>query len=508
MLNDELRRSLTERQAPLEMSRDEFRKAGHQLVDQIAEFLETLPDRKVVETKSVADIKALVGSASLPHNGTDATDLLRETTELLARHSLFNGHPGFWGYITSSAAPIGVLGDFLASAMNQNVGAWQLAPVATEIELQTIRWIADFIGYPQSCGGLMVSGGNMANFVGFLAGQRSRTPWNLRKEGIQNTGARLRVYCSDATHTWVQKAADLFGLGTDAIGWVQSDFDQRMDVDKLGEQIRTDVNGGCTPLLVVASAGTVATGAVDPIGEIADLCDKHNLWLHVDGAYGAMATSVPGAAQDLKAISRADSVALDPHKWLYAPLEAGCTLVKNPQDLPDTFSFHPDYYKFDVPGEDPATNFYEFGLQNSRGFRALKVWLAFKQVGVDAFIDMIHEDILLAQAMYEAVQNHPQLEALTCHLSITTFRYVPDDMVESRDEHLDYLNTLNEALLTRLQQEGEMFVSNAVLKGIYALRACIVNFRTTLRHVEELPHLVARIGRQVDAELRKANAGA
>lgn len=506
MLNDDTKRSLTDRQAPLEMSAIEFREAGHQLVDQIAELLETLPDRKVVETKSVADIKALVGDASLPHNGTDTAALLRETTELLAEYSLFNGHPSFWGYITSSAAPIGILGDFLASAMNQNVGAWQLAPVATEIELQTVRWIADFIGYPQSCGGLMVSGGNMANFVGFLAGQRSRTPWNLRKEGIQNADVSLRVYCSDATHTWVQKAADLFGLGTDAIRWIPSDFDQRMDVDKLDEQIRTDVSSGLTPLLVVASAGTVATGAVDPIGLIADVCEKHNLWLHVDGAYGAMATSVPGASPDLKAIRRADSVALDPHKWLYAPLEAGCTLIKNPQDLPDTFSFHPDYYKFDVQGEDPATNFYEFGLQNSRGFRALKVWLAFKQVGANAFIDMIRDDILLAQAMYDAVQKHPHLEALTCHLSITTFRYVPDDLIESKDEQLDYLNSLNEALLTRLQEEGDMFVSNAVLKGVFALRACIVNFRTTLTQVEELPHLVSRIGQRVDAELREANA--
>lgn len=502
MASDNSREALINRNAPLEMTGSEFRQAGYQLVDEIATFLETLPDRKVVETQSVTEIKSLVGVAPLPQSGTDATGLLKETTKLLADHSLFNGHPSFWGYVTSSAAPIGILGDFLASAMNQNVGAWQLSPVATEIELQTIRWIAEFIGYPKDCGGLMVSGGNMANFIGFLAGRKSRSPWDIRKEGLQNADTSLRVYCSDATHTWVHKAADLFGLGTDAIRWIPSDFDQHMDIEKLEQQIKADLELGFTPLLVAASAGTVATGAVDPINAIADLCEKHDLWLHVDGAYGAMAAALPDAHSDLKAISRADSVALDPHKWLYAPLEAGCTLVRNPQDLPDTFAFHPDYYQFDLEGDQPPTNFYELGLQNSRGFRALKVWLAFKQVGAQAFVDMIRQDILLAQAMQAVVNDHPELEALTCNLSITTFRYVPEDLSDSKDGQLVHLNQLNEKLLTRLQEEGDVFLSNAVLHGVYALRACIVNFRTTLTHVEELPHLIVKIGRQIDGELR------
>lgn len=502
MASENSREALTNRNVPLEMSGIEFRKAGYQLVDEIAAFLESLADRKVVETQSVANVKSLVGNETLPQTGTDATRLLKDTTKLLVDHSLFNGHPSFWGYVTSSPAPIGILGDFLASAMNQNVGAWQLSPVATEIELQTIRWIAEFIGYPNDCGGLMVSGGNMANFIGFLAGRKSRSPWNIRKEGIQNADTSLRVYCSDATHTWMHKAADLFGLGTDAIRWIPSDFDQHMDVEKLEQQIKADLELGFTPLLVAASAGTVATGAIDPIERIADICEKHDLWLHVDGAYGAMAAALPDASADLKAIKRADSVALDPHKWLYAPLEAGCTLVRNPQDLPDTFSFHPDYYQFDLEGDQPPTNFYELGLQNSRGFRALKVWLAFKQVGAQAFIEMIRQDILLAQAMKAVVNDHAELEALTCHLSITTFRYVPEDLVGTKDEQLDYLNQLNEKLLTQLQKEGDVFVSNAVLHGVYALRACIVNFRTTLTHVDELPHLVVRIGRQIDGERR------
>lgn len=498
--------SLNDRRAALEMTAIEFRKAGYQLVDEIAEFLESLPKRKVVETKSVTEIKHLLGNDSLPASGMDTHKLLRETTKLLVDHSLFNGNPRFWGYVTSSAAPIGILGDFLASAMNQNVGAWQLAPMASEIEAQTIRWIAELIHYNTDCGGLMVSGGNMANFVGFLAGRKSKTPWDVRQEGLQEREAKLRVYCSDATHTWVHKAADLFGLGTKAIRWIPSDKDQQMEVDKLDAQIEADIQLGFIPLLVAASAGTVSTGAVDPIHAIADICERRQIWLHVDGAYGAMAAALPEARDDLKAITRADSIALDPHKWLYSPIEAACTLVRNARDLPDTFAFHPDYYQFDIKGEQPPTNYYELGPQNTRGFRALKVWLAFRQVGGTAFIEMIRQDIQLARAMMEAVSAHPDLEAFTCHLSITTFRFVPEDLADEAAEKQEYLNQLNEAVLNQLQEEGELFISNAVLQGVYVLRACIVNFRTTLKDVQMLPGIVSRIGRELDAKLRTQSA--
>jgi aromatic-L-amino-acid/L-tryptophan decarboxylase len=502
MKTENVKYDLSDRNSPLEMSPIEFRQAGYQLVDEIASFLETLPTGKVTTHPTVPEVKEALGDDPLPKQGMDSRELLTETINLLVKHSLFNGHPRFWGYVTSSAAPIGTLGDFLASAINSNVGAWQLSPMASEIEAQTIRWIAEFVGYPSDCGGLMVSGGNMANFVGFLAGRKSKTPWDIRKEGLQNHSQQLRVYCSDATHTWVHKAADLFGLGTDAIRWIPCDRNQLMDVQKLEQQIEADLKDDFIPILVAASAGTVATGAVDPINAIADLCAKYKLWLHIDGAYGAMAAALPEASEDLKAIKRADSVALDPHKWLYSPLEAGCTLVRKAQDLPDTFSFHPDYYQFDLDGDQPPTNYYELGLQNSRGFRALKVWLAFRQVGASAFVHMIRQDIQLAQAMMVAVIKYEELEAFTCQLSITTFRFVPKDLNSTKETHLEYLNQLNETLLNQLQKEGEVFVSNAVLQGTYVLRACIVNFRTTLKDVDLLPEIVLRIGRELDKKQR------
>jgi len=433
----------------------------------------------------------------------DAGPLLERTARLLFDHSLFNGHPRFFGYITAPPAPIGILGDFLAAAVNPNVGAWTLSPAATEIESQTVRWIAELIGYPADCGGLLVSGGNMANFVCFMAARAAKAGWNVREQGFAGEpGRRLRVYASAETHTWIQKAADLGGLGTAAIRWIPTDASLRMDVGALRRKIDADTAAGETPLLVVGTAGSVSTGAVDPLREIGALCKEYGIWFHVDGAYGGFAAALPEAPDDLHGLSLADSVAVDPHKWLYAPLEAGCALVRDQDALRAAFAYHPPYYHF----EERATNYVDYGPQNSRGFRALKVWLAMRQVGATGYRRMIADDIRLSQAMAEAVGRHAELELTTQELSITTFRYVPRDLRSqvggpAVEPHLD---ALNRELLDRLQRGGEAFVSNAVVGGRYLLRACIVNFHTARADVEALPEIVARIGRAIDAELRPA----
>ena len=491
---------MTNRVSPLEMSAGEFRTAGHRLIDQIAEWLDAMPRGPVVRNESPADVRHALGSdCGLPESGADAQSLLDEAAKLVFDHSLFNGHPRFFGYITSSPAPIGALGDLLASAVNQNVGAWRLSPMATEIEAQTIRWLAEFIGFPSACGGLLVSGGNMANFVCFLAA-RAAASADVRTRGLQAVSARLRVYASAETHTWIQKAADLFGLGTDAIRWIGADAEQRMDVGALDNQIAADLAVGDRPFLVVGTAGSVGTGAVDPLAEIAALCRRHKIWFHVDGAYGALAARVPEAPESLLALSDADSVAVDPHKWLYVPVEAGCALVRRPDDLLRAFSYHPGYYHFD----QDVTNYFEYGPQNSRGFRALKVWLALRQVGRAGYVKMIAEDMRLAKMLHALVERHPDFEAMTHHLSITTFRYVPRDVsAEQRTPEIEeYLQRLNQALLTRVELSGEAFLSNAIVGGRFALRACIVNFRTSADDIEALPQLLARIGDETDRELR------
>jgi len=492
--------TLRGRTAPLDMTAADFRTAGHRLVDQIAGWLDTLASGRVTHDESPADVRdALRADRGLPETGMDAQALLDEAAQLLFDHSLFNGHPRFFGYITSSPAPIGALGDLLASAINQNVGAWRLSPMATEIEAQTVRWIAELTGFPAGCGGLLVSGGNMANFVCFLAARAAKAP-ETRTGGLRAGSGPLLAYGSMETHTWIQKAADLFGLGTDAIRWIPIDAEQRMDVAALEQQIAIDRNNGGVPFLVVGTAGSVGTGVVDPLPDIAAVCRRHDIWFHVDGAYGALAARVPGAPDGLRALGDADSVAVDPHKWLYAPLEAGCVLVRRPDDLLRAFSYHPSYYNFD----HEVTNYFDYGPQNSRGFRALKVWLALRQVGLAGYLAMIGDDMRLARQLHTLVQQHPDFEAMTQHLSITTFRYVPRDLrpVAPTAETETYLQRLNQELLTRVERSGEAFLSTATVNGRFALRACIVNFRTSLADIEALLPLLARLGRDADRALR------
>ena len=501
--------ALRYRIAPLEMTPSEFRKAGYRLIDQVAELLCTLPERPVAPNESSTALRALLGSHSLPEQGRDASSLLDEAVDLLFDHSVFNGHPRFMGFITSSAAPIGALGDLLATAVNPNVGASLLAPMATEIEAQVVRWIAEMIGYPGDCGGLLVSGGTMANFVCFLAARKAKADWDVRTGGMNaEKSRRLRVYTSSETHTWIQKATDMFGLGTDAIRWIPADEALRMDTTVLRTKIQEDREAGDLPFLVIGTAGTVSTGAVDPLPELAAICREYGLWFHVDGAYGALAAILlddkeHAVPPDLRGIREADSVALDPHKWLYAPLEAGCALVRTPELLRDAFSYHPPYYNFDE--DSTATiNYYEYGPQNSRGFRALKVWLALSQAGREGYAGMISDDIQLAQELYRLVETQLELQAFTQDLSITTFRYVPPDLTPCSQESEHYLNALNTELLTRLQKSGEAFLSNAVIGETFVLRACIVNFRTSLEDIEALPGIVIRLGREVDAAIRPA----
>jgi len=275
-----------------------------------------------------------------------------------------------------------------------------------------------------------------------------------------------------------------------------------MDLRALEEQIISDRDKGFLPLLVVGTAGTVAVGAIDPLPDLASLCRRYGLWFHVDGAYGAPAAILPEAPAELRGLREADSVALDPHKWLYSPLEAGCVLVRDPQHLLDSFSFHPDYYHFDDREGEKPVNYYEFGPQNSRGFRALKVWLAIRQVGRDGYIRMIRDDIALAKALYQRVEASLELRAFTQNLSITTFRFVPPDLAAGDESTETYLNELNREILNRLQAGGEVYVSNAVLEGAFVLRACIVNFRTRLSDLETLVETVVRTGRIVDSRMR------
>lgn len=484
-----------------EMEPDEFRRLGHDLIDRIATFLSSIRERPVTRWSSAETIRTVLKEAdAVSEGGRDPSALVPWISERLFDHSLHNGHPRFWGYVTSSAAPIGMLGDLLAASVNANVGGWKLSPMATELESEAVGQIADLLGYPPGGGGLLVSGGNLANIVGFLAARRAALGSQIRQKGVGAAAAAVRVYASRETHTWIEKAADISGLGTDSIRWIRTDGSQRIDLTELDRQIRSDLADGEKPLLVVGTAGTVSTGAIDPLLEMAEVCRKYGIWFHVDGAYGGPAAVLREEFPELEGISKADSVAVDPHKWMYVPLEAGCVLVRDIQLLRDTFSYHPPYYHFD----EEVINYFDLGLQNSRGFRGLKVWLTLQWMGREGLRNSIAEDIALARKLHDLVRENPELEPGTQGLSITTFRYVPEDLQGVTDpETGNYLNELNRTVLERIEAGGQAFLSNAIVDDRFLLRLCIVNFRTTREDIEALPRIVERHGREADRELRR-----
>lgn len=490
------------RKTPVEISKTEFKKIGHQLIDSIADFIDGIAERPVTTGESPGTLQNILGNASLPEHGIAADQLFSTATQLLFNHSLLNGHPKFLGYITSSPTPVGALADLLAATVNPNVGANILSPMATEIEKQTVKWLAEFIGISPNCGGLLVSGGNMANFTAFLAARTAKAPKSIKEDGLLGLADKLVVYCSKNTHTWIEKAVVLFGLGTKSIRWIPMDADNKMDTKALIKAIKYDLKRNNRPMMVVGTAGDVSTGAVDDLKAIAAVCKKYNLWFHVDGAYGIPAAVVPELKPMFEGIEAADSIALDPHKWLYSPLEAGCTLVKDPNHLMETFSSHPVYYNFSNNDEPLTQNYYEYGLQNSRGFRALKVWLALQQAGRSGYIKMISEDIQLSKLLFDKASKHAELEAITQHLSITTLRYVPLSYNGKAEQKEPYLNKLNEALLNELQQGGEVFLSNALVNGKYCLRGCIVNFRTSRQDIVEIVKIIVRAGKKVHKKLQ------
>ena len=484
----------------LDLPPDTVRALGHQLVDRLADYLEGLRSRPVYAAHSRDAMREKLGDGPLPETGTDPGALLDRTLELLTEHARHNAHPRFLGYIVSPGSPIGALGELLAATLNQNVAASFAAPMAAEIEMQCVRWLAELVGYPHDCDGLFVSGGSMANFVGLQAALNAALPDSYSAQGLQ--GAPLRCYASEVTHAWISKAVRMAGLGTQSISWVATTGSGEMDPDDLERKIEEDLRAGRKPFMVVGNAGTTMTGAIDPLPELADICARHKLWLHVDGAYGAVAGILRGRYRRLSALERADSVAIDAHKWLYAPVEAGCILLKDKTRLRKVFDEAPEYIHGTFSeGEDAY--FFKRGPQHSRQFRALKVWLALKQVGRQGYAQMIARDIELANALFERIRAQPELEAATVGLSITTFRYIPDDLSRDPDERNAYLNALNEALLTAIQNSGTCYISKAKVDGRFLLRACFINYRTRYEDLDVIVETTVRLGRKLHREMRR-----
>ncbi len=450
--------------------------------------------------------------------GPEAAESLLEDCREVVRHSRQNNHPRMFGYVASPAAPAAVFASWVASALNANVTSWRSAPGPTEVEKTVVGWLAEMIGYADGrrpCGGLLTSGGSMANlnalFVAHRATAReqdlSGASHDPSREGLWNAGAPATLYASDQAHLSIPKAADLLGLGRRQVRVVPTGADFRMDAGALREMIKADERAGLRPFCVVASAGTVSTGAVDPLADVARVAREHSLWFHVDGAYGALARADATRRALFEGLEEADSVSLDPHKWLYTPVEAGCLLYRDPARARAAFSgTGGDYIRVFERQEDEAHAFWDYGLELSRPFRALKVWALLRYYGARRVAACISEDNALAAHLASLVRAREDFELTApVSLAVCCFRYVPPDARRSLAEATDdagrevvnvRLDELNARVMQRVQRGGAAYVSNAVLRGRFSLRASITNFRTTRRDLELTLEAVARAGRE------------
>jgi glutamate/tyrosine decarboxylase-like PLP-dependent enzyme len=495
--------SIPEPVPDLNWSPDQAREFGERVLDIWIELLERLPGLPVSRSHTAEEVRAAV-AIPIPDDPTPINELIAHLRELALERSMYPGHAGFMAYIVGSGTVPAAPAELLAAALDQNLGGWRLSPAATEIEQHLMRWFAQSFGLPAGSAGLMTSGGAMAAFVALKAAREARSGWDSRERGVA-AGPPLAIYASSEAHVVNERAADMLGLGRSAVRQIPVDESFRMRVDALRGAIEADIAAGVRPIIVVATAGTVATGAIDPLEEIAAVCEEHDLWLHVDAAYGGIAAMVPSLRPAFHGIERADSIAFDPHKWLYIPPAAGAVVVRDVRRLSEAFEVHPSYVHQDKERTRRGTDLMEYGPQFSRGFSALKVWVSLLAHGWSAYIRRIEHDVELARYLHRRVLERTEFEQMAPDppLSIACFRYVPPDLPDG-EQREEYLDRLNERLMTEIQLDGRVFPSNAVLEGRFVLRACIVNFRTEVAEIERLLDVSADLGARLDAEMRPA----
>lgn len=476
------------RAASFDVTEEELRALSSQAAALVSDYFAQVSELPVFPDTSSTAIAARL-STTLPDEGV-AVEQLMEDCRAVIELSRHNGHPRFFGYVASPSTPIGAYADLIASALNSNVTSWRSSPAATEIERTVVRWLSALIGFSPEGHGLLTSGGSMANLNALYVAHRSKAHADASHAGLWNAGAPMTLYASDQVHLSIPKAADVLGLGRDQVRLVDVDEHYRLDVRKLREAIEGDERQGLRPFCVVASAGTVNTGAIDPLAEIARVAAERSLWFHVDGAYGALGALDESKRPRFKGLERADSVSLDPHKWLYAPVDCGCLLFRDADLARRAFASagSADYIKVQEEALDEAFAFWDYGIELSRRFRALKIWLMLRYYGARRVSAVISEDSRLAEYLAECVCAADDFELLApVELSICCFRYLPPGVREKlaqadtpeRARVNAELNQLNERIMHAVQRGGRAYLSGATLRGQSALRACITNFRTT-----------------------------
>jgi aromatic-L-amino-acid/L-tryptophan decarboxylase len=464
---------------------DAHRAVAHRIVDDAVDYLRDVRDRPLWQDMP-ADLRKRFDDA-VPQSGMSLDKVYEQIVTDLLPYPMGNIHPRFWMWYMGASNFTGALGDFLAAIIGSNLGGGDHA--AAEIDKQVVGWLKEMMGFPASASGTLVSGGSMANLIGLSVARNVMSGIDMRELGVGGLTAPMRFYCSDQIHSCHQNAVEALGLGNQALRRIPSDMECRIDMAALRSAIAADRAAGLQPACVIATAGTVNTGAIDDLDAIANLCAAERLWMHVDGCIGALLVIAPEGRALVRGIARADSIALDPHKWLHAPFEVGCALVRDAGAHLRTFSMTPEYLKNAPRGISSGTWLHDFGLQTSRGFRALKVWMAIKEHGAEKFGRLIDQDLAHARYLSNLILASPSLEL--CHpttINIVCFRYVSAGLPEAA------LKWINTEIMVRMQETGIAAVSDTTVRGRHCLRAAINNHRTTRADFDILVNEVLRLG--------------
>jgi glutamate/tyrosine decarboxylase-like PLP-dependent enzyme len=472
----------------------EFRQVGHRLVDVLADYLDGIEQLDVFPNASPVELEKLFAEP-LPRAGVPLAEVVAELEEKLLPNCTHVGHPGYLGFITPSPLPAGGLADLLGSVLNQNPGAWAIGPGAVAMERRVVRWLCDLVGYDGAAGGNLTSGGMMANFIGLKLARDAVSGDRAQHEGVR---AGWAVYTSDERHVAVDKAVDALGLGRESLRVVPTDDAFRIELAALEEAIEGDRAAGVRPLCLVAMGGSTNTGAADPLGELRRIADREGAWLHVDAAYGAGMLLAPEGRDVLAGLERADSVAVDPHKWFFAPVDAGAILVQDASQLTRSFGMEPAYLADELDEAGERYQYFVHGFEQSRRFRALKVWTIFKRYGTEAIGRFVEANVEQARRLYDLAEADPEFEgAVRPSMSAVCVGYRGAGLDE------DTLGRLHAEVVRRVEQSGRFWITTTRLKGRPWFRVNPVNFRTRLEHMDQLfGFLRAECGR-VAGQLRR-----
>ncbi|WP_263418124.1 pyridoxal phosphate-dependent decarboxylase family protein [Terriglobus albidus] len=469
----------------------------------VIRLFEQLEHAPITMSKSPSEIASLF-SESLPEEAQPIESILDQIENSIIANSTLCLSPRFFGYINGSGNQAAIMGEMLAAAANQICAKWHFSPAASEVERQVIRWIADFVGYPKGAGGCLLSGGSAGNLIALAIARKRKLGFDVASEGMYRSPVAT-VYVSTEGHASIEKAMGLLGMGRTALRKIPVGEDFTINRQALMERVTEDRRNGCIPICVIGNAGTTNTGAVDQLNDLADFCHEQNLWFHVDGAYGGPAAQTKAAGALFRGLDRADSLVINPHKWLYVPVEAACILVRDSEVLPETLGIEADYLQekksigFNADGQ---FDFKDYSTQLSRGFRALKVWMTFKAYGANRLRAAIESNIELMRDFANQIDNAEDFMRFSpVPLSVVCFQYRTVDQSVHQDR--EFLDRLNRDLLSALEQDGRIFLSGTKINGSTVLRACSVNHRLQRRHVNLILEVVRQVGSALAARLRQ-----